>query len=190
MSNLVFSGNVRSLTTSLQQSLSSLKEEKKALQEKARLVFLLDCSGSMSEYVRGERKIDTLRKVLKDYEECQKVFFNSNAGVISYIPEPDGRTDMALGFRTCQPLFPKRIILISDGLPDDEEEAIREAKALHVKVDVIYIGEGGDSGETFMRRLASECGGREITVDISSPSDISFSSQLKQSVAGLISYKK
>jgi len=189
MSNLIFTGKTGKLTTSLRQSLSSLKEEKKALQEKAKVIFLLDCSGSMDEWIKGERKIDALRKVMNDYGKCQKIVFSSSATISSHIPNPSCSTNMAAGFQLVGTLNPHRIICISDGLPNDEEEALKEAKKLNIPIDVIYIGLGNDAGEAFMKRLASECGGSEITIN-TTDTNINLQTQLSQSIAGLISYQE
>jgi Mg-chelatase subunit ChlD len=54
-----------------------------------------------------------------------------------------------------------RFVVISDGQPDCEEEALRVAKSLTSPLDCVYVGpESERSGADFLRRLAQAHGGR------------------------------
>ena len=57
-------------------------------------------------------------------------------------------------------------ILISDGQPDSEEEALKIAKTYQNHIDVIYVGpESSPSGREFLKKLAQASGGQAITAD-------------------------
>jgi predicted subunit of tRNA(5-methylaminomethyl-2-thiouridylate) methyltransferase len=52
-----------------------------------------------------------------------------------------------------------RLILISDGQPDDREGALRMARTFTSRIDVIYIGPPDGEGERFLAELANCTGG-------------------------------
>ncbi len=187
MTSLVKSQNTVSKTQSMLEQLKGLKvekEEKMRKEQKKTLVFLLDVSGSMTEYVDGMRKIDHLRLLIQDYPENRKISFSANIWE-NNIPEPQTNTDMALGFRHIKSLIPKptTVLLVSDGLPDSQDDAIREAVSLKIPIKIIYIGKKGESGEGFMKKLASITGGKEFTAEPTAPQ---FNKQLKQAIAGFL----
>jgi hypothetical protein len=129
-------------------------------------VFLLDVSGSMNEKVGKERKIDHLRDVMSSYPNANKFCFSDDVYNKQNIPEPNGSTNLAKGFRYLQntEFKAKRVVLVSDGEPDNESSALNEANKLFVPVDIIYIGDKGSRGERFMERLASSTGGKHFIV--------------------------
>lgn len=188
MTSLVKSQNTLSKTQNMLDKLKGIKlekEEKRRKEQKKDTVFLLDVSGSMSEYIKeGMRKIDSLRLQIQDYPEYRKISFSANIWE-NTIPEPQTNTDMALGFRHIKTLLPKPtiVVLVSDGLPDSQDEAIQEAISLKIPINIAYIGKKEESGESFMKKLASITGGREFTLEPTSPQ---FNKQLKQAIAGLI----
>lgn len=57
-----------------------------------------------------------------------------------------------------------RFILISDGHPDSEYEALAEAEKFTTRIDCIYIGPEGGSGHGFLKRLADASGGKAQTI--------------------------
>jgi len=67
--------------------------------------------------------------------------------------------DAALKFARIADVEGMRFIVISDGQPDDESAALAEARKYKNKIDTIYTGPAGESGERFLARLASESGG-------------------------------
>lgn len=168
----------------MRRGLAEIKQEKSIMKEKEGIVFLLDVSGSMSDIVDGKPKIAHLREVMQDHQSNRKISFSGHVWE-NQIPEPQSNTDMALGFRHLQTVMPKPtvIVLISDGLPDSPEAAIQEALVLHIPVNIIYIGEKGDEGEAFMKKLASLTGGREFTAE---PAKQQFAQQLRAGIAGLL----
>ena len=59
-----------------------------------------------------------------------------------------------------------RFVVISDGQPDNEAEALREAKLYKNRIDVIYVGsENHPYGRDFLTKLAAASGGVAVTAD-------------------------
>lgn len=56
-----------------------------------------------------------------------------------------------------------RLILISDGEPNDESSTLREASKFTSKIDTIFVGPEGDPGREFLRKLSAATGGISIT---------------------------
>lgn len=53
-----------------------------------------------------------------------------------------------------------RFIVISDGQPNDQEAALREAKTFTSRIDTVFVGPEGDPGAAFLKRLADASGGQ------------------------------
>jgi hypothetical protein len=179
---------------SLSQKLSMGLEEIKVKKDFLKKIFLLDISGSMNCYVNGKSKLDHLRSIMKDYPEAVKTCFSSdvycsvdrNGNVDCTIPPyAHGSTDLARAIRYLRGLAkrPERIVLISDGDPDDPNAAMREATGFSVPIDIIFIGQKGSSGEMFMINLAKFTGGRQFTIEDKSAN---FQKQLSTKIAGLL----
>lgn len=135
-------------------------------------VLLADCSGSMANLDRGlERRIERLAKVLaqvlaKTRLEALVAFhdYPQDLALTGHVrlPEPFGGTnlwsalDYALDLR---PPFTKLVVL-SDGWPNDPEAALNSARrAFPRPIGAYFIGSDEDqSALEFMRRLA-HCGG-------------------------------
>jgi FMN phosphatase YigB (HAD superfamily) len=56
-----------------------------------------------------------------------------------------------------------RLVIISDGEPNDQAAALSEAAKFASKIDTIYIGPETGSGREFLRELSSRTGGVSIT---------------------------
>jgi Mg-chelatase subunit ChlD len=56
-----------------------------------------------------------------------------------------------------------RFIVISDGCPNDEAAALREARKFQSRIDTVFIGREGEPGQDFLRRLAAASGGQHST---------------------------
>lgn len=190
--DLVSKNDEKSL--SLSQKLSKGLEEIKAKKNFLKKIFLLDISGSMDMYIEGKSKLDNLRDIMREYPEARKVCFSSdvycevdrNGNVDCTIPmSAHGSTDLAraIGFLRTLTKRPERIVLISDGEPDDSNAAIREATGFSVPIDIIFIGQKGSSGERFMINLAKFTTGRQFTVEDKSAN---FQKQLSIKIAGLL----
>lgn len=87
----------------------------------------------------------------------------------SGVPQMMGRgTELAkaLSFAKIADVPNMRFIVISDGEPSSEEEALRVAKTYKNHIDVIYVGpEDYPSGREFLKKLAAASGGQAITAD-------------------------
>lgn len=135
-----------------------------------RRLFLLDVSGSMNERIGEKRKINHLRDVMANYPDAKILCFSSGIGKapsMQSIPDPDGSTNLGKAFKYINDNIaekPERIVLVSDGEPDSEKDALEQAKNLSLPIDIIFIGEKESKGNRFMHQLASATGGQEFQV--------------------------
>lgn len=137
-----------------------------------RRLFLLDVSGSMNERIGEKRKINHLCDVMANYQDAKILCFSSGIGKapsMQSIPDPDGSTNLGKAFKyindnTVEIEKPERIVLVSDGEPDNERDALEQAKNLSLPIDIIFIGEKESKGNRFMHQLASATGGQEFQV--------------------------
>lgn len=137
-------------------------------------VILVDTSGSMAEtdgagstrYKRACAELTRLQANLagriavvafsREVEFCPggiPTFFGGGtdvAAALRFVHVADGVVD--------------RFILISDGEPQSESDAMREARRFATKIDTIYIGPEGGAGADFLRRLAAASGGTSATI--------------------------
>lgn len=93
-----------------------------------------------------------------------------------------GGTDLAnaLGFVKPADGTSIKLILISDGEPDDEERALKIAGQFKSSIQTIYIGPENGPGRDFLRRLAQATGGQAVSQSVA---DIA---NLKQTVTKLL----
>lgn len=132
-------------------------------------VVIVDTSGSMSdddntERSRYDRACSELAKIQKSMPG--KIAVISFSSEVMFCPSGvpwnySGGTklDKALKFARVADVPEMRFIVISDGKPDGESDALDEAKKYKNHIDTIYIGPPGGRGEKFLARLASESGG-------------------------------
>lgn len=132
--------------------------------------FLLDLSGSMNGMLPdGKRAIDHLKETVTKLRIPKHNYFGfanfcvqgeMELGIAGY------STNLAGAFqylRASEYKF-KKLVLISDGMPNSPELAIQEGKKLGIPVDIIYTGEKDTDGERFMEKLALETQGSSVTV--------------------------
>jgi hypothetical protein len=124
--------------------------------------LLLDTSGSMSIHCKGkDRRIDVLRKAVGALEwQFYRIFtFDSMCTEIanpSALWETGGGTALDLGLKEVAKLNPSQTIVISDGEPNSELDAIAAAELLSGTISTVYIGDDTDkSAIAFMQRLAT-----------------------------------
>lgn len=55
-----------------------------------------------------------------------------------------------------------KLVLISDGEPNDEDEALKIASKFTSRIDTIFVGSETSSGRDFLRRLSAATGGVSI----------------------------
>lgn len=153
-----------------------------------RPVLLLDISGSMNECIGKKRKIDMLREAVMQNTGVRQFVFSDDIHEVGYVPETaEGGTDLSrsFGYLKTENIINKntRLVLVSDGLPDDSDDAIQTALQLEIPVNVLYIGPGNDKGERFMKNLATITKGTELTV---STLNIDFQKKLTQGISALL----
>lgn len=143
--------------------LEKTKIEKKTwqvskLRQQAEVALLLDNSGSMSSYCGADndknRKIDTLR-VLAEKFQLRKFVFNSIVEERWDIPEPTGSTDLANAFDFMKLKGIKKVVLITDGVPNSYEEALNSSEGL--EIDIYFVGD--PPAPDFLKDLAKRSGG-------------------------------
>ena len=124
-------------------------------------VILLDVSSSMSRPVAGgQRRIDVLAAILKNVvtPDVRLIAFNDSVFALEHgqpLPEPDGSTALHLALDHASRLSPRRVIVISDGQPDDGEMAIAAARSLCCVINTFHCGDETDRGAVaFMKRLS------------------------------------
>ena len=79
-----------------------------------------------------------------------------------------GGTDLAgaLTFAKIADVPDMRFVVISDGQPDSEREALKVAAGYRNRIDTIFVGPENDaSGRVFLAKLASAKGGQAVTAD-------------------------
>lgn len=135
--------------------------------------LLLDVSGSMDNKIGDQRKIDILRSAVSNsnFKGIKQYVFSERIIETQYIPEPYGSTKLDTAFRYLIKVNPQKLLVVSDGLPDEPGAAIESGKGLKIPVDVLYIGNIGDEGEQFMKRLSETTGGKFMTVDTTEIND-------------------
>ena len=142
------------------------------------VIVLVDVSGSMGRVDPG--------KVKTRYERACAALANlqaSNPGKVAIIsfessplfcpagvpPAPGGTTDLgrALLFTQVADAVPgMRFVVISDGEPDNANEALNIARRYQNRIDVIFVGDETDRDAIqFMNQLATASGGKQITAD-------------------------
>lgn len=86
----------------------------------------------------------------------------------------NGGTDLAKALEFIKPAdgLGIRIIVISDGQPNDAQGALRVAKTFKSKIDVVYIGPEFGGGMAFLKKLAETSGGQYVkTTEIAKLAD-------------------
>jgi hypothetical protein len=159
------------LTQSGQTALS-LRREARDLEQ--RTFLALDRSGSMAEQCESGRKIDALRREVTRLRETgarfRQVVFDWTIEEVDEIGEPRGGTDLAGALSYCEAHGAKRIIVVSDGYPDDAVRALSAAESLArsgCRIDVFYVGPVPSGGQEFLRKLATVTpDGQYLDVDL------------------------
>jgi len=139
----------------------------------AAALVMVDVSGSMSAHDAGNGKtrfdaaVEQLGRLQRENPgEIGVCCFSSSAefcpgGVPVF---SGGTTDMAgaLGMLKMAVNCGVKLILISDGEPDDQEKALAAAAKFSSRIDTIFVGEETSSGREFLRRLSNATGGVSI----------------------------
>lgn len=127
------------------------------------VVLLLDVSTSMARPAApGKRRIDVLRAalrhVLPDSPGTRVVAFSDDVIALEpheEVPEPEGGTALHLALLHVLPWKPTRVIIVSDGEPDDRHAAIAAARALGCIIETVFCGPEDDRAAIgFLKTLA------------------------------------
>lgn len=136
-----------------------------------RVFLCIDTSDSMSSPVisddpdhrfDGPRKrcIDALKEVVAEARSGEPMIsFGHQVGFVDAVPEPHGGTPMAEAIALGREYGATRLVIISDGFPNDGPRTLEEGTAFQGRIDVVYIGPKGGPGETFLDQLARSTGG-------------------------------
>ena len=138
--------------------------------------LVVDCSGSMAGHKIAQAKkgaLDFAGQALTKKYAVGLISFSSAASRICeprqevshvrrHLPglEPGGSTNMAVGIELATAklkgkLGPLAMVVITDGMPDDQEAALTAARdAKESVIDIITVGTD-DADQSFLRKLAS-----------------------------------
>lgn len=155
-------------------------------------VVIVDVSGSMnSPDSRGGRKRYDV--ALEELAELQrnlpgKIGIIAFSDFVQFVPGGippflHGGTDLAkaLRFAKVADVSGMRFVLISDGLPDSEDEALAVARMYKNRIDTVHVGPEGDlSAREFLERLARTSGG----VHVDSPRVLELESNVRKLLLG------
>lgn len=144
----------------------------------AEIIVLLDWSGSMSacDAVGGKSRSDVATEHLTKLQGDHP----GKVGLICFADYaifcPNG-SPMSCGYSTAlekalQYVKPMddtgtKIVVVSDGEPNDKSEALKMARTFKTKIDVIFVGSEQDfaGGRAFLDRLARATGGELYKAD-------------------------
>lgn len=146
---------------------------RKRFTEASGQVFLLcDVSYSMNDFVGNGsmRKCEALQiavdDVLKHHPKIRVVAFGSiplELGPNDRMPQAGtslgSGTDLALALECIRPYKPRKTIIITDGMPDDEDAAEEAAEQLTGAIDTIYCGPEEHPAIHFLKGLAKKYAG-------------------------------
>jgi len=158
MSNLIRMPQ-RPLQKSIKNVISNSLQIKEQVKAQKETIILADVSGSMGE----DEKWSALLGALADFPSITKLFFSSDV-TDKQPPHPGGGTALHLGFEHLRQGGHKKIILVSDGLPDDQERALVTAINLRLPVHIIFVGDN-PAGRRFMETLAAATKGSAAVVE-------------------------
>ena len=121
-----------------------------------------DMPARRSRYDAAE---DELRRL--QAENPGKVAVVAFSSTVEFIPggvppRLGGGTDMAAALRFVLPAdgTGTRLILISDGWPDEPAKTLEVARQFETHIECVFIGPEGNAGADFLRDLAQATGGR------------------------------
>lgn len=140
-------------------------------------VVLADVSGSMASTAWGGRSKHSLLRdaVAATLQPGQHELMAFSDGVQllarpAMLPEPVGGTALHLALKAALERNPGRILVISDGEPDNEAEALAVAARFAGVIDVLYIGSDANvAAMRFLQALARAGYGRYQSNDIAQP---------------------
>lgn len=141
-------------------------------------IVIVDVSGSMSaeDSRDGLSRYDVANQELKHLQESLpgKIALIAFSSEVQFCPSgvaafQGGGTDLSAALKFCKvaDLPGIKFVLVSDGVPNDPEDALRIAKTYTNHIDTIFVGPEDDheGGKAFLAKLAKISGGQAITQD-------------------------
>jgi len=136
----------------------------------AKVIVIVDVSASMdmNDCPNSQRRFqvacEQLFQLQRDLagQVCVVSFSDYAKFRPSGIPsDPSGCTNLAGALKFVHPANGTdiRLIVISDGQPDNEQAALAEAATFTNKLDCVYVGPENGPGRDFLKRLAVASGG-------------------------------
>jgi len=186
--------NEKSLVKSLERSLQAKTLGDLVRAKTSEVVYLVaDVSSSMHDTFldkdgRTARKIDALRRVvamIQNKTPTPMIIFGGPwypegftfggdqqliyAKFADEVPEPFGGTPLAEAIQFARDNGAGRLVVISDGGPNDQSRAMETAAVFGGRIDVVYIGMPGDYGSKILIELAEKSGGTQFEGDLTEP---------------------
>jgi len=146
-------------------------------------VVLFDISGSMNcdDCPVAESRIDVVNRISKKMQKFPVYAFSDKVQRTEYSDlTASGSTDLSQALEVCKH-YPK-VILVSDGCPDEKVPTMVKAISLGIPFDTILIG-NEESGKRFMQELSERTGGKFSTI---ATSDLNFQEKLESGINTLL----
>lgn len=148
----------------------------------AKAALICDVSSSMGSNDSGEGGSEqrwsvmtrVVRNIVSEMEgKIAIIAFSDFPSLVTInMPQPNGSTNMAEALNFVAPLAAtlEKIVLISDGEPtSDESQTLQAAMRLGKRIDTVYCGPRGGSGEKFLKKLAIQSGGTHCYLSLRDP---------------------
>jgi hypothetical protein len=133
------------------------------------VVILADVSGSM-EGPPIARLTEALTSIWPEIKGAKLISFADSPMEVEHpskLPEPGGGTALHWALTAAAAFDPAKVIVISDGEPDNETAALAAARDIPGVIDVIFCGsESNENAIAFMRKLSRLGGGQTILRDL------------------------
>lgn len=145
--------------------------------KRKRPCLILDRSGSMSGVLEGGTKIGVLRDLVSNLSTVPKMYQFSSTVEPYKMGDPivaSGSTKMNLAFEYVKDQGHTKAILITDGIPDNWEDALLASEGLHI--EILYIGP--EPKPDFLDLLATRSGGYCTQEDLNNPKQLTERIQL------------
>lgn len=135
------------------------------------IVVLADTSGSMDDLIGSHNltKHQQLKIALKDvlafYPHIRLLSFGMSVKelkTVDDLPEPCGGTPLHSALHKAAKWKPRKTIIITDGMPDNEALAEDAVEALTGVIDTIYCGPDAHPAAAWLSKLAREVGGVSV----------------------------
>jgi hypothetical protein len=134
-------------------------------QGKADVIVLADISGSMNDLDLGATKPRYLlvQDALEKFIGALVITFNDSPSVLppgQPLPRPYGGTMLSPAILLAGRFEPLHVVIVSDGEPIDESQALHVVQALKAKVSVVFCGNARNvHARKFLESLANAKGG-------------------------------